>query len=80
MGVEKGHFYILGEIKGTRYLTTQVVRFKVHSSALRLRSGSRACRGRFNPDFIGKQLSMPRVLNRLMKNPHLTVNGSANNH
>ena len=25
-------------------------------------------------------LSMPRVLNRLMKNPHLTVNGSANNH
>jgi len=25
-------------------------------------------------------LSMPRVINRLMKNPHLTVNGSANNH
>jgi hypothetical protein len=25
-------------------------------------------------------LSMPRLLNRLMKNPHLTVNGLVNNH
>jgi len=25
-------------------------------------------------------LSMPRLLNQLMKNPYLTVNGSTNNH
>jgi len=42
--------------------------------------GSRFTVQGFNPDFIGKPLSMPRLINRLMKNMHLTVNGLANNH